>query len=58
MRIVSWNVNGIRAVVKKGFWDWFNLDTPDIMCFQETKAQPDQLDESLTSPLGYHAYYH
>ncbi len=58
MRIISWNVNGIRAVVKKGFWDWFNLETPDVMCFQETKAQPDQLDESLTKPLGYHAYYH
>jgi len=38
MRIVSWNVNGIRAVSKKGFWDWFNLDQPDILCLQETKA--------------------
>ena len=58
MRVVSWNVNGIRAVVKKGFWDWFNLDTPDVLCLQETKAQPDQLDGSLINPLGYHAYYH
>ena len=58
MRIVSWNVNGIRAVVKKGFWDWFNLDTPDILCMQETKAHPEQLEDNLINPLGYHAYYH
>lgn len=58
MRIVSWNVNGIRAVVKKGFWDWFNLDRPDILCLQETKAQPDQLDAELLQPPGYQAIYH
>ncbi len=58
MRIVSWNVNGIRAVSKKGFWDWFNLDQPDILCLQETKAQPDQLAGELLEPDGYEAIYH
>jgi len=58
MRIVSWNVNGIRAVAKKGFWDWFNMDQPDVLCLQETKAQPDQLDDELINPPGYHATYH
>ena len=58
MRIISWNVNGIRAVVKKGFWDWFNQELPDILCFQETKAQPDQLDDALINPPGYYASYH
>ncbi len=47
MRIVSWNVNGIRAVVKKGFLDFVKKDKPDILCIQETKAHPDQVDKML-----------
>ena len=38
MRVISWNVNGLRAVHKKGFLDWFNDEDPDILCLQETKA--------------------
>ena len=57
MRIVSWNVNGLRAVVKKGFLEWFNIDQPDVLCLQETKAHPDQLDAEVLEPAGYRAYY-
>lgn len=54
MRIFSWNVNGIRAVSKKGFFDWLEEEGPDILCLQETKANPDQLDDTLLKPNGYH----
>ncbi|MFX1513574.1 MAG: exodeoxyribonuclease III [Promethearchaeota archaeon] len=43
MKIISWNVNGFRAVVQKGFYKWFNSENPDILCLQETKAQIKQL---------------
>ncbi len=56
-RILSWNVNGIRAVAKKGFLEWLEHESPDILCVQETKAQPDQLDDGLREPPGYHAYW-
>ena len=47
MRIVSWNVNGIRACGKKGFLDFVRADSPDLLCLQETKAHPDQLEKEL-----------
>jgi len=47
MKIISWNVNGIRAVMKKGFPDFVKKYDPDILCLQETKAHPDQVDELL-----------
>ena len=47
MRIVSWNVNGIRAVTKKGFMSWLLKEAPDILCLNETKAGPDQLPKEL-----------
>ncbi|MDR2517192.1 MAG: exodeoxyribonuclease III [Spirochaetaceae bacterium] len=47
MRIVSWNVNGIRAVEKRGFVQWAAEESPDVLCLQETKAAPDQLSEDL-----------
>lgn len=47
MKIISWNVNGIRAVLKKGFLDFVKKEKPDILCLQETKAHPDQVDEML-----------
>lgn len=56
-RIISWNVNGIRAVQRKGFLDWFNKEQPDILCVQETKAHPEQLDEDIKNPAGYHSYF-
>ncbi|TDJ03988.1 MAG: exodeoxyribonuclease III [Deltaproteobacteria bacterium] len=57
IKIVSWNVNGIRACQRKGFEDWLNTERPDIVCLQETKASPDQLDESLVENNNYHSYY-
>lgn len=57
MRIISWNVNGIRANVKKGGFDWLINESPDIFCFQETKAHPDQLEEGVRNPAGYFSYF-
>lgn len=58
MKLISWNVNGIRAAQKKGFLDYLKKENPDILCVQETKAEPSQLDEALTNPDGYHVIYH
>lgn len=57
MKLVSWNVNGLRAVEKKGFLDWFHGTSPDILCLQETKAEVDQLSDAVKHPEGYHAYF-
>lgn len=57
MKIVSWNVNGFRAIVKKGFWKWVEATSPDIICLQETKVAVGQLDEELIKPDGYHAVW-
>lgn len=57
MHIISWNVNGIRAVQKKGFLDWMAQVQPDILTVQETKAHPDQLDDILRQPEGYYSYW-
>jgi exodeoxyribonuclease-3 len=57
-KLISWNVNGIRAILKKGFIDIiYELDA-DILCLQEIKALPEQLPESLRSLEGYEAYWH
>ena len=57
MKIISWNVNGLRAFHKKGAFDSiFELD-PDIFCLQETKAHPDQLPEEVRSPAGYYSFF-
>ena len=54
MKIISWNVNGIRAVIKKGFYDFMNDEKPDIICLQETKAHKDQVDLQLPNyPYKY-----
>ena len=47
MKLISWNVNGIRAVAQKNFFDDFEVMAPDIMCLQETKAQDHQVKETL-----------
>jgi exodeoxyribonuclease III len=57
MKILSWNVNGIRSVQRKGALDWIWNSDLDIVCFQETKAQPEQLDEALTAPEGWTAQF-
>ncbi|MFC1955428.1 exodeoxyribonuclease III [Chloroflexota bacterium] len=54
MRLLCWNVNGIRAVRSKGFLEWLAEESPDIVCLQETKAHPEQLDHDLREPQGYH----
>ena len=56
MKIISWNVNGIRAGVKKGFGDRLAEMNPDVICLQETKAQDDQVAEALSEIEGYHLY--
>ncbi len=57
LRILSWNVNGLRAAHRKGFLEWFLRERPDILCLQETKAAPDQLPAELKEVAGYRAYF-
>jgi len=57
MILYSWNVNGLRAAHKKGFLDWLYQDKPDVLAIQETKCHPDQLDDELRRPNGYHTYW-
>lgn len=57
MRILSWNVNGIRAVAEKGFKDWLASDSPDILGLQETKADESQVPPEIASAPGYHSYW-
>ncbi len=57
-RLLSWNVNGIRAVAKKGFFDWFAKAKPDVLCLQETKAHPEQLAKELLEIDGYNSSFH
>ena len=54
MKFISWNVNGIRAVIKKGFYEFMNEYNPDIICIQETKANQDQVDLDIS---GYKQYW-
>lgn len=58
MRILSWNVNGIRAGIRKGFLEWLEEDDPDILCIQETKAHPEQLGWEVTNHAKYKTYWH
>lgn len=61
MRIVSWNVNGIRAALKKGFLNWITMERPDIVCLQETKALEEQVSQEALdaiADLGYHGAFH
>ena len=57
VRLVSWNVNGIRAVIRKGFWDWLQTDTPDLLCLQETRIHTEQLTGDMREPQGYHSFW-
>lgn len=56
MQLISWNVNGIRAVLKKGFAEWFAEVQPDILCLQETKAREEQVELTFEFS-GYHQYW-
>ena len=57
MKIISWNVNGIRACADKGFFELLKKEDPDILCLQESKAHPDDLDERLIHPLKRLSYW-
>ncbi|MEE1173894.1 MAG: exodeoxyribonuclease III [Paludibacteraceae bacterium] len=57
MRIISYNVNGIRAALGKGLADWLKDEQPDVFCLQETKAQNEQLNLPLFEQLGYQGYF-
>jgi exodeoxyribonuclease-3 len=57
MKIISYNVNGIRAALKKGFIDWLQEESPDVICIQETKAHKEQLDVTLFENAGYPFHY-
>ena len=57
MRIISYNVNGIRAAMNKGLMDWLKTDPADIICLQETKANKDNVDHKQFTELGYHDYW-
>ncbi len=58
MRVISVNVNGIRAAARKGFFEWLARQDADVVCLQETKAQVHQLAQEVRNPPGYHAYFH
>lgn len=57
MRIISYNLNGIRAATKKGFIDWLANDPADIICVQETKANKEDADVAAIEALGYHTFW-
>jgi len=58
MQLISWNVNGIRACIKKGFFDWLQKEQPDVVCLQETKIHEDDIPDNLKNIEGYHSYWH
>ncbi|HHD92539.1 MAG TPA: exodeoxyribonuclease III [Candidatus Portnoybacteria bacterium] len=57
MKILSWNVNGLRAIYRKGFLSWLGKSQADIVCLQEIKAQKEQLPEEIIKPKGYYTYF-
>jgi len=57
-KIITYNVNGIRAALNKGFADWIKEENPDILCIQETKAQPEQIDSKVFEDQDYHCYWY
>jgi len=57
MKIIAYNVNGIRAAIKKGLVDWLAKEAPEVLCLQETKAHPEQVDQSGFEKLGYKSYW-
>lgn len=57
MKIVTYNVNGLRSALSKGLTDWIAAERPDILCLQETKAQPEQIPTLELEALGYRCYF-
>ena len=58
LRIISYNVNGIRSAINKGFLEWLKTDPADVICLQETKAAKENIDHQLLNELGYHHYWY
>ncbi len=56
MKIITYNVNGIRSAIKKGFVEWLKNENPDVVCIQETKAQSEQIETQLFKKIGYETY--
>lgn len=56
MKIITYNVNGLRAAVSKGLPDWLAQEQPDVLCLQETKLQPEQYPGEAFEALGYKGY--
>jgi exodeoxyribonuclease-3 len=56
VRVISFNANGLRAAGRKGFFDWFRRQRADVLCVQELKARPEQLEDRLFRPRGFHRY--
>ena len=57
MKIISYNINGIRAALKKNLINWIQSESPDIICFQEIKANKDQFDFEIFNSLGYYNFW-
>jgi exodeoxyribonuclease-3 len=57
MKIVTWNVNGLRSVAQKGFHQFWESEDPDCFCLQETKCHPDQLGDHFAAPEGYNSFW-
>lgn len=57
MKIITWNVNGVRAVAQKGFFEFIEKLDPDILCLQETKAHPDQVSPEIVNPKNRKSYW-
>jgi len=57
MKILSWNVNGLRSIIRKNFLPWFEKTAPEILCLQEIKAQPQQLPKNIVKPEGYFPFF-
>jgi exodeoxyribonuclease-3 len=58
LKILSYNVNGIRAALNKGFAEWLSATNPDVVCLQETKALEEQVNTDLFEQMGYHHFWH
>ena len=57
MRIVTYNINGLRSAIKKGFLDWMKAENADIICLQEIKAEKENVDFAAIEALGYDTYW-
>ena len=57
-KIITYNVNGIRSAISKGLLEWISAADPDVLCFQELKAEPSQIDVTVFEKMGYHHYWY